>query len=610
VYEPPQGEIETAVAAIWAEVLKTERVGRHDNFFALGGHSLLTLQVVSLLNQLDIDIVATDLFTEPTLASLANKIRLEGKVVLKDRAIPVRASGNQSPLFLTHEGGGDLLYLPALAPYLDSEIPIYGLPSRPADEVPLRTMEGMAARMVQMIRAAQPMGPYRVGGWSFGGLLAYEIAAQLIAEDQEVEFLGLFDRPIPGLSVASPGEPDRQLAPDQQPPRAATEGLTRTQLEQRQARNQFFTAAQEAYKARTLPIPIHLFRAQENGIPDPLLGWGSVVPEGLLRVIEVPGTHFSMMSKPNIEKLGKVLSDAMRKAKNESRRNREQGQSPLVLLQSGGSNEPPLFCIPGAGASVSSFLELTSALRQGRPVYGIEPRGLDGVLLPHSTVQAAAEAYLQAILGTHIEAPIHLLGHSFGGWKALELAVRLQKAGHSVASLTLLDTDPPDNDLTIVREYNAIQAILEWAQVFEQVLGRPLGVCQADLESHNEAEQRKVLHRLLVNEGLLPHRSDPESLRGQLQTFAAALRTHYKPSEVYEGRVQLILATDPKLDQVANREKREEFTSQWKAWAPNLVCIQSRANHMTLLRPPHVHEVARLIPDPVVSFNQKQRKQA
>ena len=598
VYEPPQGEIETAVAAIWAEVLKTERVGRHDNFFALGGHSLLTLQVVSLLNQLNIEIAATDLFTEPTLASLANKIRLQGKVMLKDRAIPVRTGGNQPPLFLTHEGGGDLLYLPALAPYVDPEIPIYGLPSRPADEVPLQTMEGMAARMVQMIRAAQPMGPYRVGGWSFGGLLAYEIAAQLIAEDQEVEFLGLFDRPIPGLSVASPAEPERQLAADQ-PPRVATEGFTRTQLEQRQARNRFFTTAQEAYKARALPIPIHLFRAQENGIPDPLLGWGSVVPEGLLRVIEVPGTHFSMMSKPNIEKVGKALSDAMREIKYESRRNWEQGWSPLVLLQSGRSNELPLFCISGAGASVSSFLELTSALEQGRPVYGLESRGLDGILLPHSTVQAAAETYLQAILATHIKVPIHLLGHSFGGWKALELAVRLQKVGYSIASLTLLDTDVPDNDLTIVREYNGIQVILEWVQVFEQVLGRPLRVSQSDLESRSETEQRNLLHRCLVNEGLLPHRSDPETLRGQLQTFAAALRTHYKPSGLYEGRVQLVLATDPKLDEAANQQKHKETTEGWKEWAPNLVCIHSRANHMTLLKPPHIRDVASLIQDQV-----------
>jgi len=454
--------------------------------------------------------------------------------------------------------------------------------------------------MVQMIRAAQPMGPYRVGGWSFGGLLAYEIAAQLIAEDQEVEFLGLFDRPIPGLSVASSGEPDRQLAPEQQPPRAATEGLTRTQLEQRQARNQLFTAAQEAYKARTLLIPVHLFRAQDNGIPDPLLGWGSIVPEGLLRVIEVPGTHFSMMSKPNIEKLGKALSEAMRKVQSEPRRNREQGWSPLVLLQSGRSNESPLFCIPGAGASVSSFLELTAALKQARPVYGLEPRGLDGMLLPHSTVEAAVETYLQAVLGTNVQTPIHLLGHSFGGWKALELAARLQKAGHSIASLTLLDTDVPDNDLTIVREYNGIQVILDWLQVFEKVLGRPLKVSQADLESRNEAEQRSLLHRCLVNEGLLPHRSDPETLRGQLQTFAAALRTHYKPSGVYEGRVQLVLADDPQLDDAANQQKHKETIEGWKRYAPNLIYTRSHGNHMTLLKPPHIHDVACLIQDSVI----------
>src|SRR4029079_3350378 len=99
-------------------------------------------------------------------------------------------------------------------------------------------------------------------------------------------------------------------------------------------------------------------------------------------------------------------------------------------------------------------------------------RCLYGFLLHTPTEEADVETYLQAVLGTNVQTPIHLLGHSFGGWKALALAARLQKAGHSIASLTLLDTDVPDNDLTIVREYNGIQVVLDWLQVFEKVLGR------------------------------------------------------------------------------------------------------------------------------------------
>ena len=73
---------------------------------------------------------------------------------------------------MVHAGTDGLLYIPALTSYIDVEIPVYGLP---ASEAPLQTVEGMAARMVKMIRVVQPTGPYRVAGWSFGGTLAYEI---------------------------------------------------------------------------------------------------------------------------------------------------------------------------------------------------------------------------------------------------------------------------------------------------------------------------------------------------------------------------------------------------------------------------------------------------
>ena len=112
---------------------------------------------------------------------------------MKDRAISVRRTGAQHPLFLVHEGTGAVQYAQMLAPDIDDNIPIYALPSVSAAEPQLRTVEGMAMRHVRMIRTVQPAGPYRVAGWSFGGTLGYEIAAQLIGQDQVIEFLGLID---------------------------------------------------------------------------------------------------------------------------------------------------------------------------------------------------------------------------------------------------------------------------------------------------------------------------------------------------------------------------------------------------------------------------------
>src|ERR1700694_4079512 len=167
------------MAGIWAEVLKIERVGRHDNFFELGGHSLLAVRVVNLLQRININILAADLFTHPTIESLVAKTKLHGRQDQANRAICMRKGGTECPLFLTHDSLGELIYIPHLAPHIGTTMPIYGLSSQPKDEAPLQTVEGIAARMVKMIRAVQPVGPYRVAGFSMGGVFAYEVVAQL-----------------------------------------------------------------------------------------------------------------------------------------------------------------------------------------------------------------------------------------------------------------------------------------------------------------------------------------------------------------------------------------------------------------------------------------------
>jgi len=311
-YEAPQGKVETTLAAIWSDVLKLERIGRHDNFFALGGHSLLTFRVVNLLAQEGISIQAADIFTHPTIDSLSAKIGLEGMRALADRAVCIRKDGTQPPLFLTHCGSGELLYLAALAPHIDTSVPIYGLPHRLGDEAQLRTVEGMAIRMVQMIRAVQPVGPYHIAGWSFGGVLAYEIAVQLIGADQEVAFLGMLDTSYPArernlserrvedftdidllLSAVRAGkarDQEQQAAISEIESAAGTmnfaalvqkcrqmallpdilEGFTASQIQQLLIRQRGLMAASRAYSVQPLPIPVHLFAATEGNPVDPV----------------------------------------------------------------------------------------------------------------------------------------------------------------------------------------------------------------------------------------------------------------------------------------------------------------------------------------------------
>src|SRR6185312_15928563 len=138
--------------------------------------------------------------------------------------------------------------------------------------------------------------------------------------------------------------------------------------------------------------------------------------------------------------------------------------SPLFTLRSKPHKLAPLFCIPGAGANITSFLDLIAQLAEDLPIYGFQPRGLDGMLVPHSTVSAAAKANLRAIYELDLDQPIHLVGHSFGGWIAFEMANLLVGAGKRVSSLTIVDSEAPSIG-TVKAEYSNIDAIMQWIEV-------------------------------------------------------------------------------------------------------------------------------------------------
>ena len=633
-YQAPQGEIEEKLAAIWVDVLKVGRVGRHDNFFEMGGHSLRIIRVVNALAQVGVAASMIMLFMHPTIESLAARIRSLDERELTETATEIRG-GTERALFMVHSGEGDLHFATMLTPYVDAQIPVYGLQSRPADEVQLRTVEGMAERMVRIIRAVQPAGPYRLAGWSLGGILAYEIAAQLIGADEEIEFLGLLDTHYPvdhqtyspevmdervllleGIrNSAGRGENDQSSIDELSA--IATEldfdvlvrkcremelmpemfsGLTGTQIRLWLQQQVTFVQTTNCYYAHPVPVPIHLFAAQEVKCANSFRCWDAVLPEHLIKVIPVPGTHSSMMSTPNIELVGRALSCAIHNCASQQRMSSETNYSPLVMLQRGEMGRVPLFCVPGAGANVASFVELVEAMDRLWPMYGFQPRGLDGILVPHSTVSATTECYLTAINERHPCGSVHLLGHSFGGWVVLEMAQRLREAGREIASLTILDTQVPDiEDAVLPSEYSHDEVTLKWIEIMELSVGRPLGITPSERETRDEAAQRNALHRCLVEVGILPPRSHSDDLRGPLQTFARGLRAHYKPTKPYLGPARLVIVDDPRLDQVSNRREREQIVKGWQRWIPNLVFFHAPGNHITALKVPHVNAIANVV---------------
>ncbi|HEX8431330.1 MAG TPA: amino acid adenylation domain-containing protein, partial [Longimicrobium sp.] len=622
-YEPPLGATETALAEIWAEVLGVERVGRWDDFFALGGHSLLAVRAVAhARRRLGARVTVADVFTYNTVESLAARLAGTTLDADPDRAIPLRSSGSEPPLFLVHEITGSVTYARQLLPYLDASIPVYALPAEPDDDRLLRTVEGMAARLARMIREVQPAGPYRVAGWSFGGTLAYEVATQLIGQNQEVDFLGMIDTHFATRSGEAREEYGLLLrilrmeegggAPSGAALRALESAAATMDLDDlvtlchesgllpahvTHARVRMMSEGLRAnaralrdYVAQPIPHAVHLFPASESAVANPSLGWDALLPAASLHVTTVPGNHLSMMAAPNAATLGHALSRAIAHAP--TREAARSDSSPLVTLRYGGRGIAPLFCITGAGAGVTSFSELAGSVDAPWPVYGFQPRGLDPDTVPHATVEAAAEWYLAELDRVHPVGPVHLLGHSFGGWVAFEMARRLVGAGREVGSLTLLDSEPPDVTGSLVREYDGGEAFLKLVRAFEQAAERSLGISPADITELDAASRLALLHDRVAGAGLLPRRSNPSILRGPLRAFSAALRANYTPGGAYAGPLRLVLVCDPTLDTAANHAEFARMENAWRSWAPDVRASLGAGNHMTALKPPHVHTLA------------------
>ena len=201
-YVAPSTAEASQLAEIWQEVLGIERVGETDNFFELGGDSLLSLQVMSRVQALKeprFDFKLFDMMQKPTIADLLGDrqptgVGHEGAVMLNGECC------SQPPLFCIHAVMGTIFDYQSLARRLQGTCTVYGLPCRMLTD-PLHqdtSLEAMADAYVEVVRRIQPLGPYRLLGWSLGGALAAMIAARLERQGQSVNLLALIDPYIPG----------------------------------------------------------------------------------------------------------------------------------------------------------------------------------------------------------------------------------------------------------------------------------------------------------------------------------------------------------------------------------------------------------------------------
>lgn len=207
----PRTSTEKGLAAIWQDLLSVDAVGVQDDFFDLGGNSLLAIRAVArIADEFGVDLPLATLLESPTIDALARKLEKDRdtpSAVSWSSLVPLRSTGSQPPLFLMHSHGGNTLEYRPLADLLGSNQPVYALQARGLDgHIPTNTtMQEMAAAYLQELRFAAPVGPYFLGGYCLGGLLALEAAQQLTAAGEKVALL---------ILIQSMNPPTMQFRPD------------------------------------------------------------------------------------------------------------------------------------------------------------------------------------------------------------------------------------------------------------------------------------------------------------------------------------------------------------------------------------------------------------
>lgn len=201
-YVAPRDDVEAQLAAIWETVLGPVSVGVTDDFFKLGGHSLLAVQLVARIEKIfGRRLPLALLFQKPAVAQIAALLQQPELDAVPLPLVRLRA-GSGRPLFWIHPGSGHVAGYQPLVQILATERPIYGLQADGlyGEKTALTSIEALATNYVTAIQKIQPDGPYWIGGWSLGGVIAFEIAQQLQASGATVERLLLLDtHPKPAL---------------------------------------------------------------------------------------------------------------------------------------------------------------------------------------------------------------------------------------------------------------------------------------------------------------------------------------------------------------------------------------------------------------------------
>lgn len=192
----PATETEKMLTVIWKDCINISECGIDDNFFALGGHSLMAVQILSKIEKkIGKKMQLAVLFKHPDIRSLAAFIEVENKEIIYKSLVAIKPSGSKTPLYIIHGEGLNVLNFSSLAEYMDEERPIFGLQARAlnGEDAPEGTIQQIAAYYLGEILQHNSDGPYLIAGYSFGGYVAVEIEKQMEAMGKTIQMLMMFD---------------------------------------------------------------------------------------------------------------------------------------------------------------------------------------------------------------------------------------------------------------------------------------------------------------------------------------------------------------------------------------------------------------------------------
>ncbi|NRF38223.1 non-ribosomal peptide synthetase [Pedobacter foliorum] len=347
-YLAPRNSTEELVANIWANALEIDKISIKSDFFKSGGHSLTAVDIMLLIEkETGKRLPLSSLFENPTVEKFAKLINGNEKDIKWNSLVEIKKSGTRTPIYMIHGSGLNILVFNSLAKHMDKDQPLYGMQALGlnGDQKLLYTMEELADYYNAEILNNDPVGPYILAGYSFGGVLAYEMARKLLKMGKEIKMLGIMDTYVGSrsLNMTSVGKLYKKTLRQFNKLLFFSKQFTTNPTEvynyqsvvikdkvqnligmevkddneafsYHKEVNKSYDIAYENYVMEPLDIQVDLFRVKKRiyFLDDPVyLGWNKFAKKGV-NIHEVPGDHKTFLFPPNDKEFAEIFENALK----------------------------------------------------------------------------------------------------------------------------------------------------------------------------------------------------------------------------------------------------------------------------------------------------------